>query len=89
MLSNLDPSAQQFLNNLNRIQERMSHAQREITTGRRVNQVSDDPDQISTLLTARAHLESAKQIQTNLGRVKAETDTAEQSIQSAVQLFPA
>ena len=46
MLSNLDPSAQQFLNNLNRIQERMSHAQREITTGRRVNQVSDDPDQI-------------------------------------------
>ena len=87
MLSNLDPSAQQFLNGLNRIGNRMSDAQRQITTGLRVTSVADDPDQISTLLTARAHLESAKQIQTNLGRVKGEVDTAEQSLQSAVQLF--
>jgi flagellar hook-associated protein 3 FlgL len=87
MISNLDPSAQQFLNSLNRIGERMNAAQRAITSGRRVNQVSDDPDQVSTILMARAHLESAKQTQSNLGRVKGEVDTAEQSLQNAVQLF--
>ena len=86
MLSSLDPSAQQFLNGLSRIQDRMTQAQRQLTTGRRLTQVSDDPDQISTLLAARAHLESAKQTQPNLGRVKGEVDTAEQSLQSAVQL---
>jgi flagellar hook-associated protein 3 FlgL len=87
MLSSLDPSAQQFLNALGRIDDRMSRAQRQISTGLRINQVSDDPDQISTLLTARAHLSAAQQIQTNLGRVKAEVDGGEQALESAVQLF--
>ena len=87
MISSLDPSSNQFLNGLNRINDQMTHAQREITTGRRLSQVSDDPDEISTLLAARAHLESAKQTISNLGRVKAEVDTAEQSLQTATQLF--
>jgi flagellar hook-associated protein 3 FlgL len=49
--------------------------------------VSDDPDQVSTLLNARASLSAALQIQSNLGRVSAEVDAGEQSLQSAVQLF--
>src|SRR5258708_17954580 len=84
MLSSLDPSAQQFLNDLGRVSDRMSRAQREISSGQKVGIVSDSPDQISTLLLARASLASQQQIQTNLGRVKTETDTAEQSLQSAV-----
>src|SRR5262249_38777590 len=87
MISSLNASALQFLNGLNRIGERMNHAQRQITTGLKVSQVSDDPDQISTLLLARAHLETAKQIGENLARQKAEVDTGEQSLQNAVQLF--
>jgi flagellar hook-associated protein 3 FlgL len=87
MLSSLDPSAQQFLNGLNQISERMTRAQQQVTTGLKIQQVSDAPDQISTLLQARANLDSTQQVLSNLGRVKTEVDAGEQSLESAVQLF--
>lgn len=87
MIPSLKPTDQQFLNQLNRISDRMQTAQRQLSTGLRVTQVSDDPDQVSTLLQARANLSSAQQIQTNLGRVKAEVDAGEQALESAVTLF--
>jgi flagellar hook-associated protein 3 FlgL len=87
MISSLGPREQQFLANLERIAARQNLAQRRVSTGLRVSQVSDDPDQISTLLTARAHLAATQQVQTNLGRVKAEVDTADQVLQQAISLF--
>jgi flagellar hook-associated protein 3 FlgL len=87
MITSLNASDQQFLNNLNRVAERMNRAQRQLSTGVRMARVSDDPDQVSTLLSTRASLSSALQIHSNLGRVSAEVDAAEQSLQSAVQLF--
>ena len=86
-MSDLPTSDQQFLNNLNRVAERMSRAQRQLSTGVKMARVSDDPDQVSTLLNARANLSAAQQIHSNLGRVSAEVDAGEQSLQSAVQLF--
>lgn len=86
-LSNLNPSGQQFLNGLNQIAERLDRTQRQITSGLRFANVSDDPDQVSVLLQARASLDASQQIQTNLGRVKSEVDMGEQSINSATQLF--
>ena len=87
MIPTLKPTDQQFLNQLNRISDRMLTAQRQVSSGVRVSQVSDAPDQISTLLQARANLSSAQQIQSNLGRVQAEVDAGEQGLQSAVSLF--
>ncbi|MEO5925497.1 MAG: flagellin [Bryobacteraceae bacterium] len=87
MISSLRPSDQLFLNNLNRVSERMNRAQRQLSTGVRMARVSDDPDQVSTLLNARASLAGAQQIQSNLGRVSAEVDAGEQALQSSVQLF--
>lgn len=87
MISSLKATDQQFLNNLNRIAEKMSNAQRQISTGVKLASVADDPDQVSTLLNARANLSAAEQIQANLGRVTAEVDAGEQALQNAVQLF--
>jgi flagellar hook-associated protein 3 FlgL len=87
MITSLNASDQQFLNSLNRVAERMSRAQRQLSTGVKMARVSDDPDQVSTLLNARANLSGALQIQSNLGRVSAEVDAAEQALQSAVHLF--
>ena len=87
MLSSLSPSAQQFLNNLNQISDRMTRAQQQVSTGLKIQQVSDAPDQISTLLQARANLDSTQQTLSNLGRVKTEVDAGEQALQNAVQLF--
>lgn len=87
MLSSLDPKTQSFLDALGQIGDRMQRAQRQIATGLRVSSVSDDPDQVSTLLQTRADLESTQVIQQNLGRVKAEVDAGEQGLQAAVSIM--
>src|SRR2546422_5143215 len=87
MLSPLNPTDQQFLASVERIHDRLNKAQKEISTGLRVSQVSDDPGEIAALLSAHQHLESAKQLQANLGRTKGEVDGGEQAVRHAVELF--
>jgi flagellar hook-associated protein 3 FlgL len=87
VISFLNPSGQQFLNNLNRINQQTQTAQAEVASGLKVTQVSDSPDQVSLLLQARANLSATQQIATNLGQTKAETDAGEQALENAVQLF--
>jgi flagellar hook-associated protein 3 FlgL len=87
MISSLDPSRQQFLNNLSLIDQQMQQAQTELSTGLRVNQASDAPDEVSAILEARASLSAAQQINTDLGQTTTEVNTGEQSLESAVTLF--
>ena len=87
MVSTLKPLTQEFLNNVNRIADKMARAQSQLTTGLRVNVVSDSPDVVSTLLQARANLNGAQQVSTNLGIVNTEVNTAEQAVSSAVSLY--
>jgi len=87
MLSSLNPSAQQFLNNLNTVIDLMARAQQEVSSGLKVSQVSDAPDSISLLLQAHANLSSTGQTLANLGRVKTEVDSGEQALESAVRLL--
>lgn len=86
MISSLDAASLSFLTGLDRIQRRSDAAQRELTTGLRINTVSDDPAQIPALLDTRARLDSTTQTIANLGRVQNEVDTAENAVQSAVKL---
>src|ERR1700676_4755920 len=87
MVSSLQPSKQEFLNSVNRIALEMTQAQTQLSTGLKVNQVSDSPDVISPLLQAQANLSSAQQISSNLGVVATEVNTGEQALQSATSLF--
>jgi flagellar hook-associated protein 3 FlgL len=87
MVSILQPSTQQFLDNVNRIGDQMSQAQTQLSTGLKVNVVSDSPDVIAPLLQAQANLSSAQQITTNLNQVSTEVNTGEQAISSAVSLY--
>src|SRR5580704_1695981 len=87
MLSSLSPQSQQFLNDVNNIAHTMSEAQTQLSTGLKVNVVSDDPDVISTLLQARANLNSAQQVSTNLGEVSTEVNTGEQALENATTLY--
>ncbi len=87
MVSTLNPQSQEFLNNINRIANQMTEAQTQLSTGLKVNVVSDNPDVISTLLQARANLNSAQQISTNLGQVSTEVNTGEQALESATSLY--
>ena len=87
MVSNLTPANQEFLNDLGRLSDQLNTTQLDISSGVRMRQVSDQPDQVSALLEARAALAASQQISGNLGEIKPEVDGAEQALQSAVQLF--
>jgi flagellar hook-associated protein 3 FlgL len=83
----MDAPSIRFLENLRQMEVRLGRAQREVATGKRIVSSSDGPDTISTLLQARADLARLEQTQTNLVRIKSETDGAEQALQNAVRLF--
>jgi flagellar hook-associated protein 3 FlgL len=87
MVSGLKPTTQEFLNNINRIAAEMSQAQTQLSTGLRVNVVSDAPDVISPLLQAQANLSTAQQVSSNLGQVSTEVNTGEQALESATTLY--
>ena len=82
----LDPQTSRFLNDIDRIAERLERAQTQITSGRRVNVVSDAPDEISRLLATRSQLAAAEQVHSNLNRVKGEVDAAESALAQAVSV---
>jgi flagellar hook-associated protein 3 FlgL len=86
MISSLDAASLSFLNGMDQIQQRAQRAQQEMTTGLKINAVSDAPDQIAGLWETRSQLNQATQTDTNLARVKTEVDTAESTISSAVTL---
>ena len=86
MISRLDSSSEQFLNALGGTQRKLNQAQLELTSGKRLNTISDDPDQISSLLQSRAELGNSVQTKSDLGRVKTEVDTAESVMATAVTL---
>jgi flagellar hook-associated protein 3 FlgL len=86
MISALDPAALSFLRGLAQIQQRAQRAQEQMTTGLRINRVSDAPDQIASLYQTRSELAQAQQIDANLNRVSTEVDTAESTLRSAVIL---
>jgi flagellar hook-associated protein 3 FlgL len=87
MISSLDPSALGFLNGMQQIQQRAQTAEQQMTTGLKINTVSDAPDQIANLYETRSQLAQTQQIDTNLGRVTAEVNTAESTLSSAVTLI--
>jgi flagellar hook-associated protein 3 FlgL len=87
MISSLQPSDQQFLNNLTAVSQRLSTDELQISSGVRMNQVSDYPDQVGPLLQARAALSTSQQISTNLGNVTTEVNGGEQALETAVSLF--
>lgn len=84
MIPRVDAQTQRFLRDLEAIKERLARAQREVTSGKRLNDASDDADQVSRLLALRSELAATEQTRANLGRIKAETDTAEQALSAAV-----
>ena len=87
MLRRLDPETTKFMTDLADINRRLSESVRRVTSGRRINTISDVPDELTNLLQIRAELKQTEQIRSNLGRVKTEVDSAEQALQAAVSVM--
>ena len=86
MIQSLDPSSQEFLVSLTRIQSAIKRTNDQISSGLKVNAPSDAPDQIGDILQIYTDLGQNAQIQTNLGRIKSEVGTAETILESAIKI---
>jgi flagellar hook-associated protein 3 FlgL len=87
MISGVNPAAEQFLADLSRVQSQIDQANRQISSGLKISQPSDAPDELGGLLRLRADIARNAQVSTNLAQVKSDTDTAEQSLETATQLM--
>ena len=67
MISNLSPSNQAFLANMDRLQRTVDSATLQTSSGKRVNVASDAPNEIDTILQLRSDEVHNSQIQANLG----------------------
>ena len=87
MIPSVNPSAQLFLADLSRVQSQIDTATRQISSGLKISQPSDSPDQLEALMRVRADLDRNAQVTKNLSVVKTETDSAEQALETGTQLM--
>jgi len=87
MMNGFDPLAARFLVDLSRIQDKAERAERQVTSGLRVETASDGPEAVVEILRLRSRMELNAQVQTNLVRVQTRVDTAEKAVQEAVNIL--
>ncbi len=87
MLSPISPSGQQFVDSLNATQARLSVAQLQISTGLKVNQPSDAPDQISPILQLHSEIQQNQDLQNGLNTALTTVKTSESALSDAVNLL--
>src|SRR5712691_12900601 len=87
MITNLSPSNEAFLANMDRVQRQVTLAGQQVSSGKRVNVASDAPDQIGAILQLRANMVQNTQMQTNLGLAKTSADAADSALSSATRLM--
>lgn len=87
MMNGFDPLAARFLVDLDRIQSRSHKAERQISSGLRVETASDSPEEVVEILRLRSGLEANGQVQMNLARVQTRVNTAEKAVQEAVAIM--
>jgi flagellar hook-associated protein 3 FlgL len=87
MITNLDPGSELFLANVERIQETIAVANRQVSSGKKISVASDAPDQVSALLQLRASLQHNSQIQANLSLAQTDASSADSALGSAITLM--
>lgn len=86
MLLNISGVTQAYLANLNRTQQQINQATAQVSSGLAVQEPSDNPAAISSILQTQADIAANKQVQSNLGSVSNELQTADSALQSAIQI---
>jgi flagellar hook-associated protein 3 FlgL len=87
MLQNISSVGQQFLANLETLDQNMATTQEQLSSGTTINKPSDNPAQLGDVLQLENELGNANQVSTNLGIVSGEVNTAESALETATQLL--
>jgi len=86
-ISNLSPSAQSFLAGVNAVEQQISTATQQITSGLKISAPADDPAQIDDLLQLRADQQLNTQIGSNLTMANSVASAADSAIGGAIQVI--
>ncbi len=87
MISGIDASNGSFLADLNQIESRISQSNKQISSGIRVNEASDDPAAIAPILEYQNQIDQITQVQTNLTLANNDAQTADGALQNASSLL--
>lgn len=87
MFAGITPAGQQFVNNVNNIQDAVNRAQQQVSTGYNLNQPSDAPDEVSPVLQLLTQIGQNQTMNTNLTAVQANVNAAETALSSSVSLL--
>jgi flagellar hook-associated protein 3 FlgL len=87
MISTLAPGAQLFLANLNRIEQQLSQATAEVSSGKKLNVASDDPAGVASLLQLRTDQQQNQQIEANLTLANTDASAADSALSSAATVM--
>jgi flagellar hook-associated protein 3 FlgL len=85
MTPNISGSTQQYLDGLQNIQNQLSQAQAQLSSGYRLQNVSDDPSAISPIYEYETEIALNQQTQTNISGAQTEVQSADTALQSAIQ----
>lgn len=77
----------QFLANLQLLTQENEQTQEQITSGKQINQPSDDPGEVGDVLELESELSSVTQTSSNLTQVTSEVNTAQAALQSATTVL--
>jgi flagellar hook-associated protein 3 FlgL len=87
MISGLSAANDQFLASLNILQNNLSQADEQLSSGYRVNQASDAPQSVQDIFVARAAIGQDNQSIQNLTTIQGQVQAADSGVQSAIQLL--
>jgi flagellar hook-associated protein 3 FlgL len=87
MISSLSPSNEQFLASLDLLQNSLSQADEQLSSGLRVNQASDAPQSVQDIFETRADLGQVNQTVQNLTVIQGQVQSADSAVQSAISLL--
>ena len=87
MVTGLNASGLGFVNDMNKLQERLNNVQQQLSSGLKVRDASDAPDQVSTILQLHSDIQRAQHVQDSLATVKSDAGTADQALSNAISLL--
>jgi len=85
MILNISGATQAYLADLNLTQQQINQDTAEVSSGLAVQEPSDDPAAVDSILQTQADIGLNQQVQSNLGSVTSELQTADSAVQSAFQ----
>jgi flagellar hook-associated protein 3 FlgL len=87
MISGLSPSNEQFLASLSILQNNLSQADEQLSSGYKVNEASDAPGSVQDIFITRAELGQTTETIQNLTAIQGQVQAADSGVQSAISLL--